>query len=230
MNRRTFFPALAGASAALQGLAATSTARLTPPAGGSIPVAFLLGPGATMIDFAGPWEVFQDVQRPGSEAAHRMAFQLYTVSDRTEPLRASAGMRIVPDHDFGSAPPPKVIVIPAQGGHTPAKIEWLRHASQKAEVTMSVCTGAFLLAKTGLLDGKLATTHHDFFDRFAGEFPRVKLRRGLRFVENGDLCSAGGLTSGIDLAIRVVDRYFGRAVAQTTVDYMEYQSKAWIRD
>lgn len=230
MNRRHFFPALAGAGAALQGLAATGAASLTPPASGSIPVAFLLGPGATMIDFAGPWEVFQDVSRPGGGAERQRAFQLYTVSDQTEPLRASAGMRITPDYDFGSAPQPKVIVIPAQGGHTPAKIEWLRHASQKADVTMSVCTGAFLLAKTGLLDGKLATTHHDFFDRFAREFPRVKLQRGLRFVENGNLCSAGGLTSGIDLAIRVVDRYFGRAVAQATVDYMEYQSNAWIRD
>jgi transcriptional regulator GlxA family with amidase domain len=89
---------------------------------------------------------------------------------------------------------------------------------------MSVCTGAFLLAKTGLLDGLEATTHHDFYDRFAQQFPKIKLVRGLRYVENdgGRLCTAGGISSGIELALRVVQRYFGQAPANQTAYYMEY--------
>jgi transcriptional regulator GlxA family with amidase domain len=92
---------------------------------------------------------------------------------------------------------------------------------------MSVCTGAFQLARTGLLDGLQATTHHHFYDAFAKEFPQVKLHRGLRFVDNGHIASAGGLTSGIDLALRIVERYFGHGVAQQTADYMEYTGQGW---
>jgi transcriptional regulator GlxA family with amidase domain len=93
---------------------------------------------------------------------------------------------------------------------------------------MSVCTGAFQLGKAGLLSGKTATTHHDFLDRFEKTFPDVTVKRGLRFVEGEKISTAGGLSSGIDLALRVVDRYFGREVAQATATYMEYQSKGWI--
>ena len=94
---------------------------------------------------------------------------------------------------------------------------------------MSVCTGAFVLGHAGLLKGKRATTHHDFQDRLAEQFRDVKVERGVRFVEGApNLATAGGLTSGIDLALRVVERYFGRAVAQRTASYMEYQSRGWI--
>jgi transcriptional regulator GlxA family with amidase domain len=120
-----------------------------------------------------------------------------------------------------------VVVVPAQRG-SQALHAWLRKMSTSTDVIMSVCTGAFQLGKAGLLAGKSATTHHDFFERFAKAFPEVTLKRGLRFVEDGRISTAGGLTSGIDLALRVVDRYFGRAVAQQTATYMEYQSKGWI--
>jgi transcriptional regulator GlxA family with amidase domain len=93
---------------------------------------------------------------------------------------------------------------------------------------MSVCTGAFVLAKTGLLSGKSATTFHGAFNRFAMEFPDVELKCGARFVENGNLATAGGLSSGIDLALRVVERYFGREVAQQTAYNMEYQGQGWM--
>ena len=93
---------------------------------------------------------------------------------------------------------------------------------------MSVCTGAFLLAKTGLLNGKSATTYHGAFGRFAMQFPDVQLKRGARFVENGNLATAGGLSSGIDLALRVVERYYGREVARKTAYNMEYQGEGWM--
>jgi transcriptional regulator GlxA family with amidase domain len=136
-------------------------------------------------------------------------------------------MKIIPDYTFETAPPPKVVVIPAQAG-SPALHAWLRKIVDSTDVTMSVCTGAFQLGRAGLLSGKEATTHHDFFEQFAKAFPDVKLKRGLRFVEGSKISTAGGLTSGIDLALRVVDRYFGRETAEQTAFYMEYQSKGWI--
>lgn len=204
---------------------AANTNPLKPPAEGSIPVAFLISEGAVMIDFTGPWEVFQDVMIPG-RAEH--PFHLYTVSESTSPIHASGGMKIVPDYTFENAPAPKVIVIPAQSQPSGATLEWIRKATKTTDVTMSVCTGAFVLAKTGLLSGKAATTYHGAFGRFAMQFPDIALRRGARFVENGNLATAGGLSSGIDLALRVVERYYGREVAQRTAYDMEYQGQGWM--
>src|SRR5271170_8197395 len=92
---------------------------------------------------------------------------------------------------------------------------------------MSVCTGAFVLARTGLLSGKSATTFHQAFDSFAMQYPDIKLIRGARFVEDGNLASSGGLTSGMDLAFRVVERYYGRQAAERTAYLLEYQGKGW---
>jgi len=203
--------------------------KLTPPAKGKIPVAFALSEGATVIDFAGPWEVFQDVMvtSRGASMDEQMPFQLYTVSETTEPITGSGGLKLVPDYTFESAPQPKVIVVGAQRG-SKALHAWLNKNVASTDLIMSVCTGAFQLGRAGLLSGKSATTHHNFFEQFTKAFPDVSLKRGLRFVEEERVSSAGGLTSGIDLALHVVERYFGREVAQNTANYMEYQSKGWI--
>ena len=206
-----------------------AAAKLTPPPKGKIPVAFAISEGVTVIDFAGPWEVFQDVhvRERGKDMDEQMPFQLFTVSETIEPLTGSGGLKLVPDYTFDTVPPPKIVVVPAQRG-SQALHAWLRKVTPATDVTMSVCTGAFQLGKAGLLSGKSATTHHEFLDRFEKSFPDVSVKRGLRFVENEKISTAGGLSSGIDLALRVVDRYFGRDVAQATATYMEYQSKGWI--
>jgi transcriptional regulator GlxA family with amidase domain len=187
-----------------------------------------------MIDFAGPWEVFQDAWDDNGPR-----FSLFTVASTREQLettgtlsRASGNMRMTglkfqADHTFEDAPQPKIIVIGAQARGAPAKLDWIRHAAQQADVVMSVCTGAFVLARTGLLDGLSATTHHDSYDAFEKQFPKVKLVRGTRFVDNGKLITAGGLTSGIDTALHVVNRYYGPSRTQKIVEYMEYRGTAW---
>src|SRR5260370_4341433 len=143
-------------------------------------------------------------------------------------MTAGGGMKIVPNYTFANAPAPKVIIIPAQSEPSQAMLKWIRESTKNTDVTMSVCTGAFVLAKTGLLSGKSATTFHAAFNSFAMEFPDIKLKRGARFVEDGNLASAGGLSSGIDLALRVVERYYGRDVAQKTAYNMEYQGQGWM--
>ena len=197
---------------------------LKPPAHGSIPVAFLVSEGAVVIDFCGPWEVFENVTSP---ATSQGAFSLYTVAETTKPVRASGGMKIVPGYTLATAPAPKVIVIPAQNDPSEAALEWIRKSTRSTDLTMSVCTGAFVLAKTGLLSGKDATTHHGAYWDFAAAFPDIRVKRGARFVEEGNLASAGGLSSGIDLSLHVVERYFGRDVARATAFAMEYQGQGW---
>ena len=222
--------ALAGAAPAGAASAPHATAAvappspLKPPVEGSIPVAFLLSEGAVVIDFTGPWEVFQDASVPGRPDA---PFRLYTVAETTRPIHASSGLTIVPDYSFGNAPAPKIIVIPAQSAPSEATLAWVRKSAGRADLTMSVCTGALLLAKTGLLSGKSATTHHSSYRQLAMGYPDIQVRRGARFVEAGNVATAGGLSSGIDLALRVVERYFGREVAAETAYQMEYQGQGW---
>jgi len=179
-----------------------------------------------MIDFAGPWEVFQDVMIAGRRDH---PFQLYTVGESMAPIHASGGMKIIPDYTFENAPAPKIIVIPAQNDPSEVTREWIRKMTKNTDVTMSVCTGAFILAKTGLLSGKAATTHHGAFGDLAKQFPDIQVRRGARFVEAGNLATSGGLSSGIDLALRVVERYFGHEVAKQTAFNMEYQGEGWMK-
>lgn len=190
-----------------------------------IPVAFLLSTGAQVIDYSGPWEVFQDVTNPKTK---QNAFQLFTVAETKHPIKVSGGMKVVPEYDFHDAPLPKVLVIPAQEGESAAMVNWIRKCARQADVVMSVCTGAFLLAKTGLLDGKPATTIAGAYKMLEMTYPKIKVQREVRFVESGNLACSGGLSSGIDLALRVVVRYFGTDVADETASTMEYAGKGWL--
>jgi YHS domain-containing protein len=221
----------AGEAEAAHALSAEGTDKVTAvanplkaPAEGNIPVAFLISDGAVLIDFVGPWEVFQNVNLPGSMGG---AFHLYTVGETTNAVNAG-GMKVVPDYTLENAPAPKVIVIPAQSGQSEAMMEWIRKSTKNTDVTMSVCTGAFVLAQTGLLAGKAATTHHASYIDLAMKYPDIHVKRGARFVEDGNLASAGGLSSGIDLAFRVVERYYGREVAKQAAYDMEYQGQGWM--
>lgn len=211
----------------LVAMAANEPDRLAAPKDRPIRVAVVLAERATMIDFAGPWEVFQD-----TAVGDRNAFELYTVAQTKAPLHTTGGanrpgMSVTPDYSFDDAPTPDLIVVGAQSV-SPGLTAWLQKMHAGDTVIMSVCTGAFKVAAAGLFDGKPATTHHDFFDSFAQQFPKVQLVRDSRYVQAGPrLFSAGGLTSGIDLALHVVAEYYGENVAQQTADYMEYQSTAW---
>ena len=206
-----------------------STSKLIAPAKGTIPVTVAVSEDATVIDFAGPWDVFVSVLLPerGSTMTDQMPFELFMVSDKLDPVTVEGGMKVVPHYTFENAPACRVAVIGAQRGSDKLR-EWLGKIASAADVTMSVCTGVRHLAKAGLLAGKSATIHHDFYDRFAKDFPDIDLRRGVRFVENEKVSTSGGETCGIDLALRVVERYFGRKVAARTAVYIEHQGEGWM--
>jgi transcriptional regulator GlxA family with amidase domain len=187
-----------------------------------INVAFVLTAGANVIDMTGPWEVFQDTM-----AGDQSAFQLFTVGESTSPVTMSGGLRAVPNYTFENAPHADIVVIGAQQGEgAPVLLEWLRARARDSRVVMSVCTGAYKLARVGLLDGKKATTHHEFWDEFARTFPKVQLVRGSRFVQSDDVIyTAGGLTSGIDLALHIVEKFYGPDTADQTAAHMEYHRR-----
>jgi transcriptional regulator GlxA family with amidase domain len=198
--------------------------KLTPPRDGSIPVAVVLSPDAEVVDFSGPWGVFEYANVAGHDTP---PFHLYTVGETAAPIKCSGGMTIVPDCTFADAPRPKIIVIPAIGEPSPALLSWVRDASKSADLTMSVCNGSFVLAKAGLLTGKTVTSHHGGYGQLAAMFPGVTVKRGARFVDDANISTAGGLTSGIDLALHVVERYFGRDAAEQTARDLEYQGQGW---
>ena len=212
------------------------TMPLKPPATGPINVAFLISDGADVMDIAGPWEVFSDAMltskgKPWHEADGMddmlMPFRTYTVSDSLKPVKASDGLMIVPNYSFENAPRPQVIVIPAQNGRSDAQKAWLLSNSATDDVTMSVCTGASMLAQYGLLNGLTATTHHMFAAGMQKQYPAVHFVSGIRFVDHGKVATAGGLTSGMDLALHIVDRYYGQDVAQVTANTLEYRGELW---
>ncbi len=214
----------------------TQTTALKPPANGPINVAFVISEGADVMDIGGPWEVFSDTMltargKPWHETDRMddmmMPFKTYTVSDSLRPVNAANGLMIVPNYSFETAPKPQIIVIPAQNGRSDAQKAWLLSNSATADVTMSVCTGASMLAKYGLLDGSTATTHHLFAAGMQEQYPAVHFVSGTRFVDHGKVATAGGLTSGIDLALHIVERYYGQDVAQVTANILEYRGELW---
>ena len=205
--------------------------RLQPPEGRQIRIAFVLTDGAVVIDFAGPWEVFENVHVGGGDMDQQMPFELYTVGRDRRPIHTSGGtkpgMTIVPDYGFADAPAPDIVVVGAQSGDAQLG-PWLRKVHAQHALIMSVCTGAFKVAQAGLLDGKPVTTHHSSLQRLANQYPRVSVRSSVRYVESAPLIlTAGGLSSGIDSALHVVQLYYGAQVAQATADYLEYQGQGW---
>jgi len=112
-------------------------------------------------------------------------------------------------------------------GRSDAQRAWLLSNSATDDITMSVCTGASVLAQYGLLDGLTATTHHMFAASMQKQYPAVRFVSGTRFVDHGNIATAGGLTAGIDLALHVVERYYGQDVAQVTADILEYRGELW---
>jgi transcriptional regulator GlxA family with amidase domain len=201
-------------------------------------VEFVVTDGADLIDFAGPAEVFNYVRLPGHP--NDSPYIEYIVSDKMDPVRLvggsfdpakQAGFVVTPDYTFDTAPPADIVMIGGQARYspTPKELEWLRARHDQKQIVMSVCTGAFDLAKAGLLDNKQATTHHGAFDNMQKTFPTVTIVHGKRYVQSDpNLYTAGGLSSGLDLALHIVDLRFGRAVAEKTATQLEYQGTGWI--
>ena len=182
-------------------------------------VAIMLFDGVELLDFAGPAEVF-------IVASQRKPFRVFTVAPARDPIKTMGGITINPDFAFGDAPHADILVVP--GGNTRAAgaegVRWIRESAQKADIIMSVCYGAFLLADAGLLDGISATTHRWGIDSLKSAAPKCKVVVGQRYVDSGKIITTAGVTAGIDGALHVVERIYGKDLARWTSEYwMEYK-------
>jgi len=186
-------------------------------------VAILVFDEVEVLDFAGPFEVFAVTD----ELRNHEAFHTFTMSLKPGTVRARNGLKIVPDFTLENCPPPHVIVVPGGAGtrpllHMPALHEWLRTRSRPCEIVLSVCTGALVLAKAGLLDGLRATTHHQCFHELRAISSAIEITESERFVDNGKVVTAAGISSGIDAALHVVELLRGEEKARSIALTLEY--------
>ena len=186
-------------------------------------VAILLFPEVEVLDFAGPFEVFAVTD----ELHGYSVFNVYTVADAPSPIRARNGLRLVPDYALNDCPPPHILIVPGGFGtrrllEQPPILAWVRARAAAAELTLSVCTGSLVLAKAGLLDGLRATTHHECFDLLRDLAPRTEIVETERFIDNGRILTAAGISAGIDCSLHAVARLLGAPAATATARYMEY--------
>jgi putative intracellular protease/amidase len=190
-------------------------------------VAIVVHQGVEVLDFAGPVEVFGSARGPGGDNLYRVVL----VAPQNQPVHpAGLSATVTPDYGIADCPQPAVLVVP--GGDTSvlekdaAFVAWVQKVAPKCDVVLSVCTGAFVLAKAGLLDGKAATTFHGAQQGLKKQYPGVTVQAGVKYVDSGQCVTAAGVSSGIEGALHVVERLQGEKCARAVADYMEY---AWPR-
>lgn len=182
-------------------------------------VAIFIHEGVELLDFAGPAEVF-------AAADQGRAFDVYTVAADPTEIVSQGFLTVKPEYTLDNCPKPDLIVLPGGNTGIPLRddrvLAWIRSHASDTEVIMSVCTGAFLLAKAGLLDGQEATTHWGSIDSLKQAAPKTKVHSDRRVVDNGRIVTCAGVSAGIDGALHVVRRLLGDDPARQTARYMEY--------
>jgi transcriptional regulator GlxA family with amidase domain len=188
-------------------------------------VAIFIFENAEVLDFCGPFEVFAATRSPADSAR---PFNVFTVAEHDAPIAARNGLIVYPNHTFASCPQPDILVIPGGYGarqqiRSAHALDWVRSRARHAQIVLSVCTGAFILAKAGLLDGLTATTHHSSFDTLEELAPHTTVVRDQRYVDNGKVITSAGISAGIDASLYVVARLLGAEQARWTAQHMEYR-------
>jgi transcriptional regulator GlxA family with amidase domain len=196
-------------------------------------VGILIFDDVEVLDFAGPFEVFSRTRTVAGAESRRSddsaPFVVFTVARSRAVVTAIGGLRVVPHYGWDDAPPIDVLVVPGGFGtrallSDEPMLSWIRQAAARASHVTSVCTGALLLAKAGLLAGRRATTHWAGLDLLASIDPTIQVQRDQRVVSDTIVTSAG-VSAGIDMAFSVVETLCGRAVAEETAHYIEYVPK-----
>jgi transcriptional regulator GlxA family with amidase domain len=193
-------------------------------------VGILIFDDVEVLDFAGPFEVFSRTRlEPGADSRRSddsAPFDTFTVARSRDAVTAIGGLTVIPRYAWADAPPIDILVVPGGFGtrallKDEATLAWIRETAARSSQVTSVCTGALLLAKVGLLRGRRATTHWAGLDLLASLDPTIQVQRGARVVSDGIVTSAG-VSAGIDMAFTIVDRLCGRDVADETAHYIEY--------
>lgn len=181
-----------------------------------------------VLDFAGPYEVFSTASRVSlkKQLAPTAPFQVFTIAESLQPVRARAGLVVKPDYQISQHPNLDVLVVP--GGvvttelQRPQVIRWITQIATNTQLTASICTGAFLLAQAGLLQGKTVTTHWEDIDDLRTMFPDLTVQGETRWVDQDKIVTSAGISAGIDMSLHLVERLFSRELAQLTARQMEF--------
>ncbi len=182
-----------------------------------------------VLDFAGPFEVFSTASRVQARMCNATSlFRCFLVAPEMRPVHARGGMKILPDCVLLPSPDIDVLIVP--GGDISGVLgnrelaAWVRNQAHAAAIAASICTGAFLLAEAGLLDGLPATTHWEDIDDLQRRYPSVHVQRDAPWVDCGKVVTSAGISAGIDMSLHLVERLAGRQLARATAKQMEY---AW---
>ena len=184
-----------------------------------------------VLDLAGPYEVFTAAQRlyalKCQDPSERL-FDIVTIAEKSSEIIARGGLKVIPTHGIEYHPHLDVLFVP--GGVVAAEmnkknvLSWISATSERADITASVCTGAFLLAQAGLLDGMEVTTHWEDIEELRLSFPELSVKENTRWVDNGHIITSAGVSAGIDMSLHLVSRLAGKEHAVKTARQMEY---AW---
>ncbi|MGF1481478.1 MAG: DJ-1/PfpI family protein [Cyanophyceae cyanobacterium] len=188
-------------------------------------VAILIFDDVEILDFCGPYEVFGVT---GGDLNESKPFEVYTVAQENRPIIARNHLSVNPAYRLADCPQPDILLVPGGWGtrreiRNQTVIDWIQQQSQAAELVLSVCTGALLLAKAGLLHGLAATTHHSAIALLRKLAPNTDVREDARVVDNGRIILSAGISAGIDMSLYVVAKRLGEAEAIATAQEMEYQ-------
>jgi transcriptional regulator GlxA family with amidase domain len=192
-------------------------------------VGILIFDDVEVLDFCGPFEVFSTARNPGEEATdERRLFDVFTIAQEERTVRCRGNLLVNPHFTIANHPPLDILVLPGGQGTRRERtnwaiLDWIGTQHNTTELTTSVCTGAFLLAALGLLDGRKATTHWASFDWMRKYHPMVDMQDDVRFVDEGKIITSAGVSAGIDMALHVVERLHGHDVAADTARGMEYE-------
>jgi transcriptional regulator GlxA family with amidase domain len=178
----------------------------------------LLFDDAEELDFTGPWEVFTMARMEGD--------RVVTIAERDQPIRAAKGLRVLPDHTLADAPPIDVLVVPGGEGtrrevENPAVLDWIKSAAANCTWLTSVCTGSYVLHAAGLVADRQVTTHWGFVDQLR-EQGNVTVLENVRYVRDGNVVTAAGVSAGIDMSLWVVGQLYGIPHARVVQRLMEY--------
>ena len=190
-------------------------------------VAVVLFDGFTVLDAYGPIQAFAACRRTQPDGTRMPFFEVLTLGAQPGPVRSSEGPATHADHSYADAPPWDILLVPGGLG-TRALVEnvvflkALASASERSTITTTVCTGSALLARTGLLDDRPATSNKSAWDWAVKQGPRVRWQRRARWVDDGDVITSSGVSAGIDMTLAVIARLNGRDMALAAARNMEY--------
>ncbi len=190
-------------------------------------IAIVLFDDVEVVDFAGPFEVFSIAGKRSTG----LAYEVFTVAEKST-VAARNQLIITPTYTFANCPTPDIFLIPGGGGYRAdgtafgsrreMMLQWINHHFEKAELVLSVCTGALILAKAGLLENLEATTHFMAVEALKAIATTTKVSPEKRWVDNGKIVLSAGVSAGIDMSFHVLDKLQGKEVAQEAAQYMQY--------